>query len=90
MERLVPHARRAIHGEMADQLAVMPGEVLISRMAVMAPASSNGLENGEEPDLVLGSNRELIVLDVKPNKCDLMEFGITGSSEWSVPVIETL
>ena len=38
LEELVPLARRAIHGDMADQLPVLPGEVLITRSAVMAPA----------------------------------------------------
>ena len=38
LEQLVPIARRAIHGEMADQLPVLPGEVLITRAAVMAPS----------------------------------------------------
>ena len=90
LEKLVPHARRAIHGEMADQLSVLPGEVLISRSAVMAPASKNGCDVGEEPDMLLGSNRELIVLDVTPEKCDLAEFGFVGESDWDVPVIETL
>ena len=61
LDRLVPHARRAIHGEMADQMPVLPGEVLISRTAVMAPASRDGDEAGEEPDMVLGSNREVTV-----------------------------
>ena len=28
VDNLVPHARRAIHGEMADQYQVLPGEVL--------------------------------------------------------------
>ena len=52
LERLVPHVRRAIHGEMADQLPVLPGEVLISRAAVMAPSSRDGAQHGEEPDIV--------------------------------------
>ncbi len=90
LEKLVPHARRAIHGEMADQLPVLPGEILITRMAVMAPASRDGVENGEEPDMLLGSNRELVVTDVVPERCDLAEFGITSQSDWTVPVIETL
>ncbi|CAI8350279.1 MAG: RecBCD enzyme subunit RecD [Synechococcus sp. MIT S9220] len=95
LEALVPHARRAIHGEMADQMAVLPGEVLITRTAVMAPASSDGGETGEEPDLVLGSNRELVVEDVSPERCDLAEFGVAGEAQLSlaglgVPVIETL
>ncbi len=89
LENLVPHARRAIHGEMADQLVVLPGEVLISRSAVMAPASRDGIEGGEEPDMVLGSNRELIVSDVKPERCDLSEFGLSCHPDWDVPVIDT-
>lgn len=95
LEALVPHARRAIHGEMADQMAVLPGEVLITRTAVMAPASRDGGETGEEPDLVLGSNRELLVDDVALERCDLAEFGVAGDAQLSLaglgaPVIETL
>ena len=79
LEQLVPHARRAIHGAMADQMPVLPGEVLITRTAVMAPASRDGAETGEEPDLVLGSNRELVVEDVTPDPCDLSEFGLSDA-----------
>jgi exodeoxyribonuclease-5 len=89
LERLVPHARRAIHGDMADQMPVLPGEVLISRTAVMAPASRDGEEAGEEPDMVLGSNREVVVLDVTPESCDLLDFGLTEING-GVPMIETL
>ena len=89
LDRLVPHARRAIHGEMADQMPVLPGEVLISRTAVMAPASRDGEEAGEEPDMVLGSNREVTVRDIKPEACDLADFGLS-SADGPVPVIETL
>ena len=89
LERLVPHARRAIHGDMADQMPVLPGEVLISRTAVMAPASRDGEEAGEEPDMVLGSNREVVVLDVTPESCDLLDFGLTEMNG-GVPMIETL
>ncbi len=84
LERLVPLARRAIHGAMADQLPVLPGEVLLSRMAVMAPACRQGAEGGEEPDMVLASNRELLVRDVTPERCDLAEFGVAEA-----PVIDT-
>ncbi|MGC6483940.1 MAG: AAA family ATPase [Synechococcus sp.] len=77
LEQLVPHARRAIHGEMADQMPVLPGEVLITRSAVMAPASKDGAESGEEPDLVLGSNREVVVEDVTQERCDLSQFGLS-------------
>ena len=95
LDSLVPHARRAIHGEMADQMAVLPGEVLISRTAVMAPASRDGAETGEEPDLVLGSNREVVVEDVTPERCDLAEFGFAGETQMALagfeaPVIETV
>jgi exodeoxyribonuclease-5 len=92
LEQLVPIARRALHGEMADQMPVLPGEVLISRSAVMAPACCSGLEASEEPDMVLGSNRELVVRDVTPECCDLCEFGVgpadIGGRE--VPRIDTL
>ena len=99
LEQLVPHARRAIHGEMADQMPVLPGEVLITRTAVMAPASRDGGETGEEPDLVLGSNRELVVEDVSPERCDLADFGISDADlnggqlaldGLGTPVIDTL
>jgi exodeoxyribonuclease-5 len=70
---------------MADQMPVLPGEVLISRTAVMAPACREGAEAAEEPDMVLGSNRELVVRDVAPERCDLAEFGVPDA-----PVIDTL
>jgi exodeoxyribonuclease-5 len=42
--------------------------------------------------MVLGSNRELVVRDVKPERCDLAEFGVAfGSLEGlGAPVIDTL
>ena len=90
LEKLVPHVRRAIHGEMADQLPVLPGEVLISRTAVMAPASLDGAESGEEPDMVVGSNRELLVRDVTPEICDLADFGLAELTDIAPSKIETL
>ena len=81
----MPIARRALHGAMADQLPVLPGEVLISRTAVMAPACREGAEAAEEPDMVLGSNRELVVQDVQPERCDLRDFGVDEA-----PLIDTL
>ncbi len=90
LEFLVPHARRAIHGEMAEQLPVLPGEVLISRSAVMAPASINGSELGEEPDIVLGSNRELVVKDVTPESFDLASLGDEEKINFQLPLIDTL
>ena len=86
----MPIARRALHGEMADQLPVLPGEVLITRMAVMAPACGGGEEGAEEPDMVLASNRELRVHDVTPERCDLADFGVSGAGDEPTPVIETL
>ena len=92
LEQLVPIARRALHGDMADQLPVLPGEVLVTRTAVMAAACRSGSEISEEPDMVLGSNRELVVRDVTPERCDLAEFGISGNllDRFQVPIIETL
>jgi exodeoxyribonuclease-5 len=85
IERLVPIARRALHGEMADQVPVLPGEVLLTRQAVMAPACHSGEDLAEEPDLVLASNRELLVRDVRPERCDLAAFGAPSAEA----VIET-
>jgi exodeoxyribonuclease-5 len=85
LERLVPIARRALHGDLADQLSVLPGEVLITRLAVMAPASRQGLGDEGPGELVLGSNRELLVRDVAPERCDLADLGVPQA-----PVIETL
>jgi exodeoxyribonuclease-5 len=93
LEQLVPIARRALHGEMADQLPVLPGEVLITRAAVMAPACREGEDAAEEPDMVLGTNRELVVRDVTPERCDLADFGVATADlggDLSPPVIETL
>ncbi len=89
VDNLVPHARRAIHGEMADQYQVLPGEVLISRKAVMANASLNENEIGEEPDILISSNREMVVEDVIPNSFDLASLGINQDFENNLPVIET-
>jgi exodeoxyribonuclease-5 len=73
---------------MADQLPVLPGEVLITRTAVMAPACREGDAAAEEPDLLLGSNRELVVRDVRPDRCDLAEFGVDACH--GPAVIDTL
>ncbi len=89
VDNLVPHARRAIHGEMADQYQVLPGEVLISRKAVMVNASLNEDEVGEEPDILISSNREMVVEDVIPNSFDLSSLGIHQDFETPLPVIET-
>ena len=90
LERLVPHARRAIHGEMANELPVLPGEILISRKAIMAPASVDGNDVGEEPDLLISSNREMVVLDVTPECCKLSNFVSSQIIDWNMPTIDTL
>ena len=90
LETLIPHARRAIHGDMADQLPVLPGEVLITRKPILANASVDAMDVGEEPDMLISSNREMIVIDVAPETCDFSEFGTLIQSEWSPPCIETL
>jgi len=79
LERLVPMARRALHGETADRQPVLPGEVLITHRAVMAPACRAGETQEEEPNLVLGSNREVLVLEVASEPCPLAEFGVENS-----------
>ena len=89
VDNLVPHARRAIHGDMADQYQVLPGEVLISRKAIMVNASINENEIGEEPDILIGSNREMLVEDVTPNHFDLASLDTNLDNENSLPVIET-
>lgn len=89
LEKLVPIARRALHGDLADTQPVLPGEVLITRSAVMAPACIEDNQAPEDPELCLSSNREVIVRDVKPGRYPLAE---ANSSENSGPlnVIDTL
>ncbi len=89
VDNLVPHARRAIHGEMANQYQVLPGEVLISRKAVMVNASLNENQLGEEPDILISSNREMVVEDVIPNSFDLSSLGIFQDFEYTLPIIKT-
>ncbi len=89
VDNLVPHARRAIHGDMADQYPVLPGEILISRKAVMLNASSNEDDHGEEPDILISSNREMVVDDVIPNSLDLASLVISEELENPLPIIET-
>ena len=80
LERLVPIARRAVYGDRADAHPVLPGEMLITRGAVMGPACREPSEEGGEGELILGSNREVKVLEVEPASCDLSAFGCGGSS----------
>ena len=90
VESLIPNARKAIHGEMAEQLTVLPGEVLISRNAIMSTALINRTDFQKQSEMVIGSNRELVVQDVKPHSCNLAEFGITSNCIPDIPVIKTL
>ncbi len=89
VENLVPHARRAIHGDMADQYQVLPGEVLISHKTVMAHASVKDGEAGEEPDILISSNREMVVIDVTPETFDLGSLGISKEYDFTFPIVET-
>ena len=89
VDNLVPYARRAIHGDMADQYQVLPGEVLISRKTVMVNASLSEDELGEEPGILISSNREMVVEDVIPNSFDLASLGIDLDFKISLPIIET-
>jgi exodeoxyribonuclease-5 len=100
LEKLVPLARRALHGEQADQLPVLPGEVLITRAAVMAPACREGSERAERPDtpdMVLSSNRELVVCEVTPELWDVSSSCVDSTELFSIaretsfsPQLETL
>ena len=90
VERLVPHARRAVHGEMADQMSVLPGEVLISRRAVMTPASIEGDEAEEEPGILFGSNTEFVVEDVSTEIYNCSDFDLADQSISNIPEIKTL
>lgn len=80
LEKLVPIARRAVYGDQVDGNPVLPGEVLITRGAVMGPACRELSEVEGEGELVLGSNREIRVLEVDPEPCDLSAFGCGGST----------
>ena len=90
LELLVPHARRAIYGEMADELPVLPGEVLIARKAVMGAASVGIDDFCEEPDMLISSNREMTVVDITPEDCDLASLGLLQEIELSSFSIKTL
>ena len=90
LEKLVPYARDAVYGDMAEQLAVLPGEVLISRGAIMAGASTLTFSKSDDSDLLINSNREMTVLDVKTEKFNSFNFGIDDIHDFSLPIIETL
>ena len=78
LEQLVPIARRALHGAEADRVPVLPGEVLISRAAVMAPACMEEAMAPEAPEMCLSSNREVVVRDVEPGHLSLSGWDVGG------------
>jgi exodeoxyribonuclease-5 len=82
LETLVPIARRALHGELSDTMPVLPGEVLITRSPVMAPACVEDTMAPEDPEMCLSSNREVVVRDVTPGQYCLAPWG-PGDSELS-------
>ncbi len=46
-------------------------------------------EIGEEPDILISSNREMVVEDVIPNSFDLASLGVHKDFEFSLPNIKT-
>jgi exodeoxyribonuclease-5 len=93
VDRLMPLVRLAVHGQDADRLAALPGEVLISRAAVTVAAGESAAAGGEEADLVLASNREVLVREVRRECCDLRAFGVAVAAAGADPqelAIETL
>ncbi|MEB3333388.1 MAG: AAA family ATPase [Cyanobacteriota bacterium] len=89
LETLVPIARRALHGDLSDTMPVLPGEVLITRSPVMAPACVEDAVAPEDPEMCLGSNREVVVRDVTPGSFALGEWGLDGL-ESQEGMVETL
>ncbi len=90
IERLVPHARRAIHGDMADQMSVLPGETLISRKAVMSLASVEVSHSEEEPGILIGSNVEMEVKDVSYESFTFSDLSLSQYHELEEFKIDTL
>jgi exodeoxyribonuclease-5 len=93
LETLVPIARRALHGDLSDTMAVLPGEVLITRSPVMAPACVEERATPEDPEMCLSSNREVVVRDVTPGLFSLAPWGLEAGDlggEEEPQVIETL
>ncbi len=97
LETLVPIARKALHGDLSDTMPVLPGEVLITRSPVLAPACVEEAKAPEDPELCLSSNREVVVREVNPGLYSLAPWGsgesgvLGGEVEDPEPtVIETL
>ncbi|MEB3242472.1 MAG: ATP-dependent helicase [Cyanobacteriota bacterium] len=86
LEQLVPIARRALHGELADTMPVLPGEVLITRSAVMAPACVEEVLAPEDPEVCLSSNREVVVREVTPGHYPLAEWVATETNGGGEPL----
>jgi len=81
LETLAPIARKALHGDRADTLPVLPGEVLITRSPVLAPACVEEAKAPEDPELCLSSNREVVVREVEAGQYVLTPGG-AGESGW--------
>lgn len=90
LDRLVPHARRAVHGDLADQMSVLPGEVLISRRAIMTSASVGANDFEEEPGILFGSNTEFVVDDVNSQIFDWPEIDLALQDGVNVSQIQCL
>jgi exodeoxyribonuclease-5 len=75
LETLVPIARKALHGDLSDTMPVLPGEVLITRSPVLAPACVEEAEAPEDPELCLSSNREVVVREVNAGHYSLAPWG---------------
>ncbi len=90
LEKLIPHARKAIHGDMADNYPVLPGEVLISQKTIMSSASVDDSDIGEEPGVLLNANREMIVNDISSIEFDLQDLDLPFELINSRTIIDTL
>ncbi|KGG12230.1 MULTISPECIES: AAA family ATPase [Prochlorococcus] len=89
LERLIPHARRAVHGTLADKMSVLPGEVLISRRAVMSNASLEQSFSEEEPGMLFSSNTELLVKDVGSEIYDFMDSELADKCPIEIPRLDS-
>ncbi len=90
LDRLVPHARRAVHGDLADQMPVLPGEILISRRAIMTFASLSQNDQFDKNGILFGSNTELVVNEVKNEIFDWSEIDLDPKDELNLPEVNSL
>ena len=90
LDRLVPHARRAVHGDLADEMPVLPGEILISRRAIMTLASLSESAGKDKNSILFGSNTELVVDDVKNDIFDWSLIDLKQKESFNLPEINSL